>query len=102
MYRKIRKPFQTISLNKVDQGIDLLSRHSCLALHVNAPDTSASADCVRKYAKAAAVDPSCANDANNHRAKLRYPSKDELFKRGLKSGDSVHVGCWIQENTTVR
>ena len=55
-----------------------------------------------KYAKAAAVDPSCANDANNHRAKLRYPSKDELFKRGLKSGDSVHVGCWIQENTTVR
>ena len=55
-----------------------------------------------KYAKAAAVDPSCANDANNHRAKLRYPSKDELFKRGLKNGDSVHVGCWIQENTTVR
>lgn len=55
-----------------------------------------------KYAKAAAVDPSCANDANNHRAKLRYPSKDELFKRGLKSGDAVHVGCWIQENTTVR
>ena len=55
-----------------------------------------------KYAKAAAVDPSCANDANNHRAKLRYPSKDELFKRGLKNGDTVHVGCWIQENTTVR
>jgi len=55
-----------------------------------------------KYTKAAAVDPSCANEANTHRAKLRYPSKDELFKRGLKAGDSVHVGCWIQENTTVR
>ena len=55
-----------------------------------------------KYAKAVAVDPSCANEANTHRAKLRYPSKDELFKRGLKAGDSVHVGCWIQENTTVR
>ena len=55
-----------------------------------------------KYAKAAAVDPSCAGDANDHRAKLRYPSKDELFKRGLKNGDTVHVGCWIQENTTVR
>ncbi|MBP5563115.1 MAG: hypothetical protein J6X51_03685 [Bacteroidales bacterium] len=55
-----------------------------------------------KYAKAVAVDPSCANDANNHRSKLRFPSKDELFKRGLKSGDVVHVGCWIQENTTVR
>ncbi|MCQ2275621.1 MAG: hypothetical protein MJZ87_01545 [Bacteroidales bacterium] len=55
-----------------------------------------------KYAKAAAVDPSCANTANEHRAKLRYPSKDELFKRGLSSGSSYHVGGWIQENTTVR
>ncbi len=55
-----------------------------------------------KYAKAAAVDPSCASEANAQRAKLRYPSKDELFKRGLSAGASVHVGCWIQENTTVR
>ncbi len=55
-----------------------------------------------KYAKAASVDPSCANEANNKRAKLRFPSKDELFKRGLSSGASYHVGCWIQENTTVR
>ena len=55
-----------------------------------------------KYSKAAAVDPSCANDANAKRAKLRFPSKDELFKRGLNSGASYHVGCWIQENTTVR
>ena len=55
-----------------------------------------------KYAKAVAVDPSCANEANAQRAKLRYPSKDELFKRGLNAGASVHVGCWIQENTTVR
>ncbi len=55
-----------------------------------------------KYQKAAAVDPSCASDANAHRAKLRYPSKDELFKRGLNSGDTYHVGGWIQETTTVR
>ena len=55
-----------------------------------------------KYAKAAAVDPSCADDANKQRAKLRYPSKEELFKRGLSAGATVHVGCWIQENTTVR
>ena len=55
-----------------------------------------------KYAKAVAVDPSCANEANNERAKLRYPAKDELFKRGLKAGDSYRVGCWIQESTTVR
>ncbi len=55
-----------------------------------------------KYAKAAAVDPSCADEANKQRAKLRFPSKDELFKRGLSAGASYHVGCWIQENTTVR
>ena len=55
-----------------------------------------------KYAKAAAVDPSCADDANKQRSKLRFPSKEELFKRGMNSGDSYHVGCWIQENTTVR
>lgn len=55
-----------------------------------------------KYAKAAAVDPSCANEANAHRARLRYPSKEELFKRGLNAGSSYHVGGWIQENTTIR
>ena len=55
-----------------------------------------------KYAKAAAVDPSCASEANAHRAKLRYPSKEELFKRGLNAGSSYHVGGWIQENTTIR
>lgn len=55
-----------------------------------------------KYAKAAAVDPSCAEDANKQRSKLRFPSKEELFKRGMNAGDSYHVGCWIQENTTVR
>lgn len=55
-----------------------------------------------KYAKAVAVDPTCADEANKQRAKLRFPSKEELFKRGINSGSSYHVGCWIQENTTVR
>lgn len=55
-----------------------------------------------KYARAAAVDPSCADRANAQRAKLRFPSKEDLFKRGLSTGSSYHVGCWIQENTTVR
>ncbi len=55
-----------------------------------------------KYAKAAAIDPSCAERANAQRAKLRFPSKEDLFKRGISSGTSYHVGCWIQENTTVR
>ena len=55
-----------------------------------------------KYAKAVAVDPSCESEASKQRAKLRFPSKDELFKRGISAGSSYHVGCWIQENTTVR
>jgi len=55
-----------------------------------------------KYAKAAAVDPSCAAEANKAKAGLRFPTSDELFKRGLNKGASYHVGCWIQENTTVR
>ena len=55
-----------------------------------------------KYAKAAAVDPSCAETANAKRAKLAFPSKQDRFVRGLQDGQSFHVGCWIQENTTVR
>ncbi len=55
-----------------------------------------------KYAKAASVDPSCAEKANAQRSRLRFPSKEDLFKRGLSAGSSYHVGCWIQENTTVR
>jgi len=55
-----------------------------------------------KYARAAAVDPSCADRAAAQRAKLRFPSNEDLFKRGLSKGSSYHVGCWIQENTTVR
>ena len=55
-----------------------------------------------KYARAAAVDPSVADDAAAKRAKLPGVSGEEKFKRGLKSGDPYHVGCWIQENTTVR
>ena len=55
-----------------------------------------------KYARAAAVDPSVADDANAKRAKLPGVSGEEKFKRGLKSGDPYRVGCWIQESTTVR
>lgn len=55
-----------------------------------------------KYSKAAAVDPSCAAKANQARSSLRFPAKEELFRRGISAGSSYHVGCWIQENTTVR
>ena len=55
-----------------------------------------------KYAKAAAVDPSCAEKANEKRAKLAFPTKQDCFVRGLQAGQSYHVGCWIQETTTIR
>ena len=55
-----------------------------------------------KYAKAAAVDPSCAEKANEKRAKLAFPTQQDLFVRGLQKGQSFHVGCWIQETTTIR
>jgi tetratricopeptide (TPR) repeat protein len=55
-----------------------------------------------KYAKAAAVDPSVAEEAQKARSGLRFPSATEKFDRGLNAGDSYRVGCWIQEGTTVR
>lgn len=55
-----------------------------------------------KYAKAAAVDPSCAETANAKRAKLAFPTKQDRFVRGLNDGQSYHVGCWINETTTIR
>jgi len=55
-----------------------------------------------KYAKAAAVDPSVADKAQEARAGLRFPSATDKFDRGLNAGDSYKVGCWIQESTTVR
>jgi len=30
------------------------------------------------------------------------PSREDLFLRGLKEGDTYKVGCWIQESTKVR
>lgn len=55
-----------------------------------------------KYSRAAAVDPSCAETANAKRAKLAFPTKQDRFVRGLNDGQSYHVGCWINETTTIR
>ncbi|MDR1345859.1 MAG: hypothetical protein LBK03_04060 [Bacteroidales bacterium] len=55
-----------------------------------------------KYAKAGAVDPSVADKAQEARSGLRFPSAEDKFDRGLQSGASYKVGCWIQETTTVR
>lgn len=55
-----------------------------------------------KYNRAAAVDPSVAEEAASKRSKLKYPSVTDKHARGLSDGASYRVGCWIQENTTVR
>ena len=55
-----------------------------------------------KYLKAAAVDPSLSETAAQKRRSLTYPSTDAKFERGLNTGDTYRVGCWINETTTVR
>ena len=32
----------------------------------------------------------------------QFPSREDLFFEGLREGSSFRIGCWIQENTTVR
>jgi len=55
-----------------------------------------------KYNRAAAVDPSVADQARDRRSKLSFPSDTDTFMRGLTKGAEYRVGCWIQETTTVR
>lgn len=56
------------------------------------------------YGKAASIDPSAAEEANQ---KLngyagQYPSSEDIFFRDIKEGDPYMVGGCINENTTVR
>lgn len=59
---------------------------------------------VDKYLHARQIDPSCADKvaARLAAAQNMYPSQSECFFLSLKDGDSFKVGCWIDENTTVR
>lgn len=56
------------------------------------------------YQKAKSVDPSVAEEANNkiNQYSRYFPASDDLFFRDLHDGDSYTVGCWINENTTIR
>ena len=54
--------------------------------------------------KAKSLDPSVASEANrliNQYAKY-MPSKEDIFQRNLKEGDSFRVPCWIQATTKIR
>ena len=59
---------------------------------------------IDKLQKAKNVDPSCAEEADKLiRTYAGYTPKDEdLFFIGLKKGDSVTIGGWIGETTTIR
>jgi tetratricopeptide (TPR) repeat protein len=54
--------------------------------------------------RAKSVDPSTTKEANEYinRYMQYMPTNEDLFQRLLKEGDTFRVGCWIQENTTVR
>ena len=59
---------------------------------------------IDKLQKAKSVDPSVAEQANELISTYsRYTPKDEdLFFIGIKKGDTVNIGGWIGETTTVR
>ncbi len=54
--------------------------------------------------KAKSVDPSVTSEANRMIAKYRkfMPTKEDIFLRGLKEGQSFTIGCWINTKTTIR
>lgn len=56
------------------------------------------------YIKARNVDPSVAEEANNKIGQYSryYPASSDLFFRDMQEGASYTVGCWINENTTIR
>jgi len=59
---------------------------------------------VDKFLKAKAVDPSCAEKANQYISKYSdyFPSKENAFFNNINDGDSYTVGCWINETTNAR
>lgn len=56
------------------------------------------------WQRAKNVDASAAAEANKFigRYAQYMPSKEDVFIRGLKVGDTFRVGCWINENTIIR
>ncbi len=52
----------------------------------------------------AVADPDTKAEANKliRSYKQYMPTKEDVFIRGLKAGDSFKVGCWINRSTTIR
>ncbi len=56
------------------------------------------------YVRARNVDPSVAEEANGKISQYSryFPASQDLFFRDMHDGGSYTVGCWINENTTIR
>jgi hypothetical protein len=59
---------------------------------------------VDAWVKARNIDASFAAEANKmiNQYNRFMPNKEDVFIRGLKTGERFYVGCWIQESTTIR
>lgn len=59
---------------------------------------------IDKFQYAKKIDPSVAGEANKwiNTYSQYMPNREDIFQRGIKEGSSFKVGCWINENTTVR
>jgi len=59
---------------------------------------------VDKFAKAKAIDPNLAEQANQAIETYlpHFPDNETIFFYGYKTGDSYTVKCWINEVTTIR
>jgi tetratricopeptide (TPR) repeat protein len=59
---------------------------------------------VDKFKKAKAVDSDCAEEANKQIATWSkyFPNKENAFFEGIKDGDVIKVGDWINETTKAR
>ena len=57
-----------------------------------------------KFAKAKAVDPQIAEEAQKqlNLATARFPKTETYFNYGLTKGQSYKIDCWIGETTTIR
>ncbi len=42
------------------------------------------------------------NSAAMEKAKEQFPSIGEIFEEGMKEGDVLSVGCWVQESVTLQ
>ena len=56
------------------------------------------------FSKAKSVDPSVAETANSRIGTYSayFPEKNDCFFKSIKEGDSVQIGCWINESTKAR